>query len=108
MKPSSRSASTLGEGEDLVFGKEIGDHRGPVVIPLDRVFPQHLGRPAARAGIHRFVDQPAHFVELGLGRPPLFGLLPAHHPCIERGQWHIGKAIDAFRRPDEGVPQQAA
>jgi hypothetical protein len=45
----------LGEGEDFVFREHVGDHRGPVIIPLDRFRTQDLGRPAARPGIHRVV-----------------------------------------------------
>ena len=95
----------LGEGQDLVFREQIGDHRRPVIIPLDRVRAQDLGRPAAGAGIHRLVDQPAHFLQLRLGRPPLFGFLPAHHPGIERGQRHVGQAIHAFRRAAQAVDE---
>ena len=64
-----------GEGEDFVFREEIGDHGGPIIIPLDGLRAQDLGRPAARSGIHRLVDQPAHFLEFRFGRPPLLGFL---------------------------------
>ena len=91
----------LGEGEDFVFREQISDHRCAIVIPLNRFRPQHLGRPTARPGIHRLVDQPTHLLEFGLGRPPLLGFLPAHHPRIQWGQRHVGEAIDAFGRPGQ-------
>ena len=89
-------AQDFGQREALVVRHDVGDHRGAVVIGLDRVLSQPLGRPAAGAGVHGFVQQTLHLANLVVGGAAVLGRLEAHHPDHQRGDRHVGQTVDAL------------
>ena len=91
-------AEDLGEGEHLMLREQVGDHRGAVVVALHRGLAKDLRRPAAGAVIHGMASWISRTIslQLSLGGAAGLRLVPAHDPSVQRGQRHVGQAVDAL------------
>ena len=86
---------------------DVGDHRRAVVVELDaRPSGGDLGRPAACARVHRFVQQLAHLGVLGVGgHATRLGVIEAHDPREHRPDAHVRQHVDRLRRAVDAVEE---
>ena len=93
----------LGECQDVLVSHRIRDHRRAVEVGLNRVGPQTLDREPAETCIHALVQQPLHFLSLGISRRTGLGRLESHDVGHERGGGHVLNDVHALRRAVEAI-----
>jgi hypothetical protein len=88
---------------------DVGHHRAAVVVALHgarAVGMEPLRRPAAAAGVHRLVEEPADLAVLGVrGQLAGLGALEAEHPDEERRDGHVREYVDGLRPAVDAVQE---